>query len=927
MTRYLELKPMEGNGCTMQGSGGTTTVGGPDDDEYRQEMLVAVQTGDEERLKESLSHLSPSAINTVFPDCDGEAALHIAVKYSSLTLVILLLEAGAQANVKSVKGKKCTPIHFAATNGNPQILRALLNKGADPNSKEEVMGRCPLHLLANSWKKDEENNYTECLDALLSSNKIRIDMPDTKQATPLFFAATKNWEFMAKRLIEKGASLTTKVGRKTTEDIVKSKFHGLLESIDFSVIEKPKRHFGDELYGALVNRDINQFRNVMNELNDCGNKNMKQTALEETRGNYTMLQYACEHGLPEFVEELAKSGASASQKVLESEMSALLYAARNGHYRILEFLLLALKDGKELDKGLKQRDRKQETVLHKVVKREYGVDEKDGVDFYRCLQLLLDEKYKKFINIDAQDAFGNTPLHYAVLCDDQSFVRLLLLNGSHLGIRNKFGTLAITRIQANVLEEVLNDSIKHNNNLTDKDFEIILHYSLLAPTHTPWRPETECLSFLSRSSKHRRLLLHPIFDTFLSLKWQRIQQYYFFNIVAYTLFLIFLTIYILMFHGSFVPVEGKDTENVNTTISSLTTTTDGKLAGKIILQVLITLFLLYITIREGIQLFVSWKLYIFKLENWLEISIVVLTIVLLFVPVGESSQQSLSAWLILFSWIEFILLLGRHPYLAIYITMFTTVAFNFLKFIIMFSFMIIAFSISFYLVFQVDENFSTYSGALLKTLAMATGEMEYTDLPLSTYPVSSHLLFIMFMFSIVLVLMNLLNGLAVSDIQQLREEAKLVSYISRVELISYIESVFLGSPLEYVLPGPLKCCEGVKESDDSETTCSSSHNPFMKLLDWLGRRILMFHSCLNRTEPSIKLYPNREFGRWKVCECHKFSLKESQIEAAKDIVLEKAHAVSHHRFSGIENRMDEIMTALTTLTETVNNHVLCPSPQ
>lgn len=481
----------------------------------------------------------------------------------------------------------------------------------------------------------------------------------------------------------------------------------------------------------------------------------------------------------------------------------------------------------------------------------------------------------------------------------------------------------------------MNDSIKHNNNLTDKDFEIILHYRLLAPTNTTWRPEMECLSFLSRSSKHCRLLLHPIFDTFLSLKWQRIRQYYFFNIIAYSLFLVLLTLYILAFHGSFVPVVAEDGENVPTsttttiTTPSAPTTTggNGNFAGKIILQVLITLFLLYVAFREGVQMLMSYKMYLLKVENWLVISIIVLTLVLLFAPVGGASQQSLSAWLILFSWIEFILLLGRHPYLAVYVTMFTTVAFNFLKFIILFSIIILAFSISFYLVFQVESSFATYPEALLKTLAMTTGELEYIELPLATHPVSSHLLFIVFVFLIVLVLMNLLNGLAVSDIQQIREEAEIVSYSSRVELIAYIESMFLGSPLEHVLPGPLKCCKGGKDSDDSETKCSSSHNPFKKLLDWLGRRILMFHSCLSQTEPRIKLYPNRESGRWEVCECHKFNLKESQIEAAKDIVLEKAHAVSHHRFSGIENCIDEIMTALTDLTEKVNNHVLCPLPQ
>lgn len=291
---------------------------------------------------------------------------------------------------------------------------------------------------------------------------------------------------------------------------------------------------------------------------------------------------------------------------------------------------------------------------------------------------------------------------------------------------------------------------------------------------------------------------------------------------------------------------------------------------------------------------------------------------------GDKPLQSLSAWLVLFSWIEFILLLGRHPYLAVYITMFTTVTYNFLKFIIMFSFMIIAFSISFYLVFQVDDNFMTYHQSLLKTIAMTTGEIEYTELPLSTFPISSHLLFVLFVFLIVLVLMNLLNGLAVSDIQQIQQEAEIVSYSSRVELISYIESVFLASPIRRIVPGPITCCES--GSDDCYlVSCLDSPNPVLKLLNWMGRRTLMFHSCLR--DPYITVYPNRGSDRWHVCDCHSFHLKETQIEAAKDVVLEKEQAVANHRLSGLENRLEEVMTAITTLTDKVNKHVLCPSPQ
>ena len=49
-----------------------------------------------------------------------------------------------------------------------------------------------------------------------------------------------------------------------------------------------------------------------------------------------------------------------------------------------------------------------------------------------------------------------------------------------------------------------------------------------------------------------------------------------------------------------------------------------------------------------------------------------------------------------------------------------------------------------------------------------------------------------FVFLIVVVLMSLLNGLAVSDTGLIQAKAEIVGYVSRVETISYTESVLLG---------------------------------------------------------------------------------------------------------------------------------------
>ncbi|GLG97684.1 Transient receptor potential cation channel protein painless [Gryllus bimaculatus] len=81
--------------------------------------------------------------------------------------------------------------------------------------------------------------------------------------------------------------------------------------------------------------------------------------------------------------------------------------------------------------------------------------------------------------------------------------------------------------------------------------------------------------------------------------------------------------------------------------------------------------------------------------------------------------------------------------------------------------------------------------AIFKTVIMMAGEFDAVDLPLSTFPVTSHIIFIVFVFLISIVLLNLLNGLAVSDTQAIKEEAEVFSLVARVRTISQIENSLL----------------------------------------------------------------------------------------------------------------------------------------
>ena len=87
---------------------------------------------------------------------------------------------------------------------------------------------------------------------------------------------------------------------------------------------------------------------------------------------------------------------------------------------------------------------------------------------------------------------------------------------------------------------------------------------------------------------------------------------------------------------------------------------------------------------------------------------------------------------------------------------------------------------------KIDEkgDFMNRAGfSVLKSMAMFVGELEFSDIPIdldSHLAPLSYVFFLSFVFLIVIVLMNLLNGLAVSDTGLIREKAEIYSYRCQV---------------------------------------------------------------------------------------------------------------------------------------------------
>lgn len=126
--------------------------------------------------------------------------------------------------------------------------------------------------------------------------------------------------------------------------------------------------------------------------------------------------------------------------------------------------------------------------------------------------------------------------------------------------------------------------------------------------------------------------------------------------------------------------------------------------------------------------------------------------------------------------------------------MFTTVAINIGKLLIAYLSLIVGFSMAFAVLFPSTYVMAYMPYALITTFVMMTGEVEYEnrffqEKDVLRYVGTTHLVFLAFLLFIVVVLMNLLVGLAVSDIQGLQKSAGLDRLVRQTRLIARMEGI------------------------------------------------------------------------------------------------------------------------------------------
>ena len=139
------------------------------------------------------------------------------------------------------------------------------------------------------------------------------------------------------------------------------------------------------------------------------------------------------------------------------------------------------------------------------------------------------------------------------------------------------------------------------------------------------------------------------------------------------------------------------------------------------------------------------------------------------------------------------LFLRKVPFFGIYVVMFIDVSYTFMKVSVVVLLFIFAFSLGFFVLLSNQQYFSNLVFAIIKTLIMTSGEMEYDNLffdnqhnyeNLITVPYmnTTKALFVLFVITMPIIIMNLLVGLAVDDIKLVQENAVLKRIAMQVEI-------------------------------------------------------------------------------------------------------------------------------------------------
>ena len=204
---------------------------------------------------------------------DKNEPIHEAASAGNEQVVKVLVESSPKCT-SSENAFGNTALHAATRSGSPDIVKLLLEKGAQIN-KQNHRGSSALHIACFLSKSEGSNGDSTSIDPylkiaaiLLCNDELDIDIKDVNGYTPLHVASQRGANEIVKLLIDSGASLTAKTaidskGRGNRTAAGMAKFGG--HSSTLKIIESAMSGSGSRLHLSVTT-------NEQLKVNVCNNK-------------------------------------------------------------------------------------------------------------------------------------------------------------------------------------------------------------------------------------------------------------------------------------------------------------------------------------------------------------------------------------------------------------------------------------------------------------------------------------------------------------------------------------------------------------------------------------------------------------------------------------------------------------------------------
>ncbi len=406
-----------------------------------------------------------------------------------------------------------------------------------------------------------------------------------------------------------------------------------------------------------------------------------------------------------------------------------------------------------------------QSLLHKS-RQTNGIFRKCDKGFYECiLKDILDYTTKRKDNHDG-DLTHMTPLQ----------VYLLLASVENRSGLSSFHNEELIPIHLEILDKCMEYLTA---NYKDQSVSSIFPAFDFIHAGVPYKEaSTSHPLVLIGEADHMALMKHPYIATYVDVCWIFGARYpFYFTIFFYMMF--------LLAFSTFITCHDVDNPGTDTSFKTSNPIFSYVCAYSTIV------FAAFLLVIEFLQARTKKKDYCKVAENLSDLVIVIGSMLLTILSIAieyNSWTHSIGCLLIVIATIRGALILTYMPIVGHKFRMLLAVSMNVVKFLPVLAFFITAFAVVFKNLLQNHDAFDHVGIAIVKTMAMAIGELDFGDIFLDESNIKIHevfafIVFVLFLGIMTVSMMNLLIGIAVGDIGELSKHSEQEAFRSKVDLM------------------------------------------------------------------------------------------------------------------------------------------------